>query len=142
MATRILYNEEFRLVPWAEKRIGSHFRDDAKTIGMERDGRVVAVVAYDTFSTTGCNMHIASDGSKMWLNRAFLVCAFAYPFTQCGFTRVTGLVSAKNSDALRFDEHLGFVREGVLRRAAADGSDVIVLGMLRDECKYIAGALP
>ena len=54
-----------------------------------------------------------------------------------GCRRVTGLVHDNNHDARRFDEHLGFKQEGVLRKAAPDGDDMIVYGMLREECRWI-----
>ncbi|WP_369674540.1 hypothetical protein, partial [Enterococcus faecium] len=53
------------------------------------------------------------------------------PFVQWNLRRVTGLVPAKNADALRFDLHLGFEREGYLKHALPD-DDLIVLGMTRE----------
>src|SRR5574342_484831 len=104
MSGRLIYGEEDRLIPWALERIGIDcFRDDAKTIGLERDGSIAAVAVYDCFSAVECNVHLASDGTRRWLNRAFLVTGFAYPFIQCGFDSITGLVPADNHDALRFD---------------------------------------
>lgn len=137
MSTELIYGQEHRLLPWALERIGlSDFKRDAYTIGLERDGEVVAVVVYDGFTDTDCNMHIASDGSGQWLNKALLVAAFAYPFTQLGLRRVTGLVPAHNAEALRFDEHLGFKREGYHPHALPDG-DIISLGMIREDCRFI-----
>lgn len=134
---RVIYDQDDRLIPWAEQRIGEKFRSDARAIGQERDGQIVAAVVYDNFSNVDCNMHIASDGSGKWLTRELLVRAFAFPFIQCGFRRVTGLVPADNAEALKFDLHLGFEIEGRCREAMPDGSDVIVLGMLRRNCRYI-----
>lgn len=36
------------------------------------------------------------------------------------------------------DKRLGFVQEGVCRKAL-DGKDVIIFGMLRDECRFLNG---
>lgn len=137
MTTRLIYGEEHRLLPWAQARIGvSGFRRDAYTIGLERGGELVAVVVFDNFSDTDCNMHIASDGTRRWLSKELLVSAFSYPFIQLGLARVTGLVPASNAQALAFDEHLGFVREGYHPKAAA-GEDMISLGLLREHCRFI-----
>ncbi|AFN39134.1 acyl-CoA N-acyltransferase [Burkholderia phage BcepMigl] len=134
---RLIYNDDDRLIAWAKECIGvPAFRPDACAIGQERDGRLNAVVVFDGFSTVDCNIHIASDGSSHWLTREFLTAAFAYPFIQCGLRRVTGLVPAKNVAALKFDEHLGFRREGYHPRAAHDG-DLVSLGMLREWCRFI-----
>jgi RimJ/RimL family protein N-acetyltransferase len=134
---QLIYENEDRLIAWAKDRIGvPAFRPDARAIGQERDGVLNAVVVFDGFSTVDCNIHIASDGSRHWLTREFLTAAFSYPFIQCGLRRVTGLVPARNVDALKFDEHLGFRREGYHPRAAHDG-DLVSLGMLREWCRFI-----
>ncbi len=132
----LIYGQEDRLLPWAQDRVGVAFRKDAYTIGLEKDGQLVAVVIYDCFSTVDCNMHIASDGTGGWMNKSLLVSAFAYPFIQLKMNRVTGLVPSRNKEALLFDEHLGFVREGFHPKACED-DDLISLGMLRENCRFI-----
>lgn len=134
---RLIYGEDERLLPWAESRVGvAGFRPDARTIGYERDDELVAVVIFDGFSPVDANMHIASDGTRRWLTRELLIAAFAYPFIQCGLRRVTGLVPARNIAALKFDEHIGFRREGYHPNAAKDG-DLVSLGMLKEWCRFI-----
>jgi RimJ/RimL family protein N-acetyltransferase len=71
------------------------------------------------------------------MTRDFLRVAFRYPFVQLGCNRVTGYVPASNADALRFDLNLGFKIEGRMREAIETGEDVLVLGMLRGECRFI-----
>lgn len=134
--SQLIYGQEDRLLPWAQERIGVIFRRDAYSLGLEKDGELVAVVVYDNFSQWDCNMHIASDGTASWMNKSLLVSAFSYPFIQLKLNRVTGMVPAKNRTALKFDEHLGFVREGVHLKACGD-DDLISLGMLRENCRFI-----
>lgn len=136
MTAKLVYGDEERLLPWASERIGVRFRADAYAIGLERDGELVAVVVFDTFSDTDACMHIASDGTRAWMNKSLLVAAFAYPFVQLGLRRVTGMVPAKNTEALAFDEHIGFVREGYHPHALPD-DDLVSLGMLRETCRFI-----
>lgn len=131
----IVYDDE-SMIPWAVEKIGFQPRPDVRAIGWREDGALRAVTLYDGFSASDCNMHIASDGSGTWLRRSFLVTSFMHPFVQWGLRRVTGLVPAKNEKALNFDLHLGFVQEGYLRHALPD-DDIIVLGMLRETCRYI-----
>ena len=88
------------------------------------------------YTGNGIMMNVAG-GYKGWINRAFLRAAFAYPFKQLGCTRVSGLVRADNYAAQQFDERLGFKREGLVRRGDDDGTDLIMYGMLREECKWI-----
>ncbi len=133
----LIYEQNKNLLAWAASRIGVQFRPDARTIGYARDGELIAVVVYDGFSMGDVNMHIVSDGGQRFLTRELLTAAFAFPFIQCGLRRVTALVPAKNRDALKFDEELGFRREGYHPRAAEGGGDLISLGMLRENCRYI-----
>jgi RimJ/RimL family protein N-acetyltransferase len=138
MTFQLIYGQEERLLPWAQQRIGVTFRRDAYTMGLERDGQIVAVVVFDSFSETDACMHIASDGSRGWMSKSLLLAAFAYPFTQLGLLRLTGLVPADNADALAFDEHIGFVREGYHPKAGPDGKDLVSLGLLRENCRFIS----
>lgn len=135
---KLIYDDQDRLLKWACERIGiERFRDDARAIGCERGGVIVATAVFDGFNDVDCNVHLASDGTKRWMSRDFLFAAMAYPFIQCGFRRLTGLVPAGNADALAFNEHFGFRREGFHRKAATDGGDIISMGLLRSECRFI-----
>lgn len=137
MSATLIYGQEERLLPWAQERIGTGpFRRDAFTMGLEKDGELVAVVVFDNFSVVDCNMHIASDGSRNWMNKELLLSAFAYPFVQLKLNRVTGLVPAKKPEVVEFDQHLGFKIEGYCHKALPD-DDIIILGMLRSSCRFI-----
>lgn len=136
MTAQLIYGDEARLLSWASERIGLTFRADACTIGLERDGELAAVVVYDTFSQADCCMHVASDGTRAWMTKALLLAAFAYPFLQLRLRRVTGMVPAKNTQAMAFDEHIGFVREGYHPKALPD-DDLVSLGLLRENCRFI-----
>lgn len=131
----IVYDDD-SMIPWAIERIGFKPRDDVRAIGWRENGALRAVTLYDGFSECDCNMHIASDGTGTWLRRQFLITCFMHPFVQWDLRRVTGLVPARNKDALRFDLHLGFVQEGYLRHALPD-DDIVVLGMLKADCRFI-----
>ena len=137
MTTQVIYFEDYRLIAWAAERIGVEwFSHDARAIGLERDGELVAVVVFDRFSEHDCHMHVASDGTKRWLVREYLTACFVYPFVQLGLRRVTGLVPASNAAALKFDQNLGFLIEGYHHQALGD-DDLITLGMLRENCRFI-----
>lgn len=138
MGNRIVYGEAKRLIAWAEERIGlGSFRDDARAIGIEKNGVLAGVVVYDTFSPTDCYMHAASDGSGRWLTREFLTHIFAYPFIQCGYLRVTAPVAESNARSIRLNLHLGFRIEGRHPYAANDGGAMLTTAMLRCDCKYL-----
>ena len=133
-----IYGQEDRIVPWVGQRIDEdHFGKDCIALGLEEDGELIAGVVFNWYTGPSISMHVAAEPGRRWLNRDFLFRCFAYPFLQLNCNRVTGLVRVDNLDAQRFDEHLGFVREGVIRQGAEDKTDFILYGMLKDECRWL-----
>jgi len=134
----IVYTDPDVMLAWAKERIaGGGFRDDAKAIGLRDAGALRGVVVYDHFTTTGCWISVASDGSRRWMTRSFIIHAFAYPFIQLGYPRINAFVSTHNAASLAFCEGFGWVREGTLREGGDAGEDLIVFGMLRRECRWL-----
>jgi RimJ/RimL family protein N-acetyltransferase len=133
---RTVYGEDERVKAWVGVRVGEEDFGAGHAIGLERDGELVAGVVYNFYTGPSVCMHVAAEG-KHWLNKDFLYRAFAYPFLQLKCNRVTGLVPADDIVARKFDEHLGFVFEGRLRKARSDGSDMYLYGMLKEECRFL-----
>lgn len=134
----IVLDDRERFGEWAKARIPyvTTWGEGYQAIGLERDAEPVAAVIYNWPTVHDIAMHVAAVPGRRWLTREFLRSCFAYPFIQLGLRRVTGYVPAKNLEARRFDEHLGFRYEGILREALAD-DDVLIYGMLRRECRFI-----
>ena len=133
---RVILDQRDRCAEWARQRIAHvpSWGEWCEAIGLEDDGELLAVVVYNLYSGADIAMHIAAVPGRRWMTREFLRVAFRYPFVQLGCRRVSGYVPASNTDAQRFDEHLGFVREGLMRHALPD-DDIIVYGMLREEAR-------
>lgn len=108
-----------------------------KGIGLERDGQLVAGALYEGFNGHNMFVHLAAVPGRHWLNRRFLYEGFRYPFITCGVQRLTGYVEASNTEARRFDEHVGFTEEARLKGAASDGGDVILYVMHRRDCRFL-----
>lgn len=109
----------------------------ATGIGLKQDGQMIAGVLYDDYNGSNVWMHVAAIPGKRWMSRDYLFTCFAYPFVQLQCKRITGWVEASNHDARRFDEHLGFKQEAVLKHAARDGGDVLMYVMFREDCRFI-----
>lgn len=134
----VIYGQDKRFVDWFEAQVpDSEFDDRAAAIGLEQDGEIIASVVFDMYTGPSICMHVAAVPGRRWMTREYLWRCFAYPFLQLKCNRITGLVREDNLEAQKFDEHLGFKREGLIRRGATDGANIILYGMLRDECRFL-----
>ena len=59
-----------------------------------------------------------------------------YVFDTCGKAMMLGTVTSDNEKALKFDKHLGYKELFRIPSAHAEGVDLVVLQMLREDCRY------
>lgn len=135
----LVTNQSKRFIDWVARQVGSVAWDHAYGMGMvDDDGEILCGVVLEDYNQVNASIHVAGIG-KYWLNRTFLYSVFDYTFNQLKLKRLTGLVAQGNDAALRFDMHLGFQVEAVLRDAHQDG-DIYLLVMRREDCRYLPGA--
>lgn len=126
-----------RIMDWVAARIAGvpmHYRwTEARAIGLVEGGRILAgLVVHNYVAAAGnCELSFAADGAK-WATRPSIRALLAYPFEQLALNRVTTMIAARNIRALRLNEKLGFVREGLMRQGAGN-DDLVILGLLREE---------
>lgn len=136
---RIVGDNRQRGLEWAVPRLGAgpgHW-DDASTLYMERHGEIIACVIYNRWYP-GISVEISVAAAKPnWLTRDFLALVFHNPFNVWGMRRVGSSIAASNERSVEFCEHLGFKHEGTIRQGAPDGDDLLLYGMLRNECRYL-----
>lgn len=134
----VIYGQDARVCTWVALRVDEEsFGPGAVSIGLEEHGELIAGVVFNMYTGPSISMHVAAIPGRRWMTREFLWRCFAYPFIQLNCNRITGLVRVDNTSAQRFDEHLGFKKEGLIRRACTDGTDMILYGMLKDECRWL-----
>lgn len=133
----VIYEQDDRVIPWVGKRVDEDNFGSAVSIGLEEDGELIAGVVFNMYQKHSIWMHVAAEPGKRWLTRDYLYRCFAYPFLQLNCNRITGIVRKDNLAAQKFDEHLGFKKEGILRKGADDGTDLILYGMLKEECRWL-----
>lgn len=121
---------------WLCERTAGTYTGEGQYIGLLEDGQIIAVVGFEDYNGASIRMHVAAVG-KRWMTREYLRFCFWYPFEQLKVKKIIGLVSSNNEQALRFDRHLGFVDEAVIKDAAPDG-DLHILTMNKEQCKFLA----
>ena len=125
------------VVEWVAKRTGEfHCFGTDIGIGWMKDGALVAGVAYANYNGVNIEAHIASNGSKKWMTKAFLWTIFDYPFNQAKVKRITLCIGESNSDARKFAENLGFVLEARLAEAHPTG-DLCIYRLFAHECRFV-----
>lgn len=110
---------------------------DCKSIGLERDGRLIAAALYQGYNQHNVWVHLAGEPGGHWMTRSFLRYGFQYPFVELGVGRLSATVDASNAASRRLCEHLGYHVEATLKGAAHDGGDVLVYVMRSSECRYL-----
>lgn len=118
---------------YASEKIGEDEWGLHWTIGLIRNGKVIAACVLNQPSRVDIQMHIAAEGN-FWLTPEFAKACFETVFVKFGVLRATTLASSTNAKALRLAPRLGFTQEGVKRYPAWD---MIMFGMLKEECRWI-----
>lgn len=141
----ILANDRERVARWVAERIrdmGEPPVKDYEAIGVTKDEIIIGGVIYTEFREIArgehdIRMHCA--GEPGWLTRQTLRVFFEYPFVQLACIRVTATVSKANRRARDLNERLGFKIEGCIKDGYGTGKDGLILGMRRQDCRWIKG---
>lgn len=125
------------IAKFVQERIGGEYPfKDFTALGLLKDEELVAGVVYNNYSPPMIMGHIAAIPSKRWLTRGFLFACFDYPFNQLGCNVLIGTVARKNSQAIKLDEHLGFILRGIIPEAYGT-DDMLIYSMSKADCKWI-----
>ena len=103
--------------------------------GWVQDNKLVMVVGLDSFVGKTCHIHVSMAQGFNYTPRAMLQEVFKTAFENCHM--LIGVVNSKNENALKYDQHLGFVESVRFPGMHDDGGDLVVLTMSKDQCKYL-----
>jgi hypothetical protein len=98
------------------------------------DGSLLGGVIYSDYTGRSIRMHMA--GMPGWASIEMCWIAFDYPFNQLNVEQVLGTVASTDEKVLEYDHRLGFREIARIPRAVPDG-DLVILSMLRDECRWL-----
>lgn len=138
----LVFDRDDEVCAWVAARLPLKFTPEefgpCATIGMaDKNGKLVAGCVYNKY--TGWDMHVTfASITPRWTLPQNVTPLFHYPFVQRACTRLTLIIGANNVNAIRTNLRLGFEVEGRHPRAYDGVVDAISLGMLRENCKWIA----
>lgn len=133
----IIYHQDQALKRWAGEILGVSDFGPSRTIGVWRQGRIVAVVVYHQFRYPSIEASIASIDPR-WASRSVIREILRYPFVTLGCKRITAITEATNQRARAFLCRLGFHEEGIHPDTFETG-DAVSYGLLRkDAARWLA----
>lgn len=137
MSTRLVFDEKDRVGQWvAEQTEQSAGWGSFYAMGVELHGEIVAGIVVNNYNGTNATCHIAvKKPTKAFVK--LLEHVADYAFNQCKLKRLTGMVPSNKPDVLKFDKHLGWEEEFVMKCGAPDGYDMHVLVMWPEKCRWL-----
>jgi len=121
-----------RVVNWVKFRTGLSLGATAVGIGEERNGKLIAGVSYDCWTKKNVFVSLAVDESP---SKLFWAVVADYPFEKLQCDRVTAMLEGSNTKSAKVTQHMGFTEECRLKGAAADGSDLVMHVLHKDDCR-------
>mgnify|MGYP000190093034 CR=1 FL=1 len=144
----LVFGFDTELATWAANHI-PHMRGGSfgpcRSIGVMRGNDpenmgqpMQAVVVYHDFidSVKTCQVSVASR-TPMWARKDIIRALLYYPFEQLGVNLIWSAMPHQNEHVLRFNEHLGFKRDGVLRHRFGWKNHAVVTSMTKYEYQKV-----
>ncbi len=120
--------------PWIAFQANMIWRPEgSETIGLVRNGNVVAGVWYEDYNRQSVVAHIAiAERLTPW----FLHVIFHYPFIRMGVQKIVAPVLADNELSVHLVKKMGFIEEARLKDVHPTG-DMIFFVANNKNCKYL-----
>lgn len=141
---KLVFGEDDTVIEWVAQKLPIEFVPEdfgpCTTIGIadKKDGKLIAGAVYHRWRKFDCELTFAATDPR-WCKKGVLAALFHYPFVQRHLTRMTLIIGSNNKRAIKLNLGLGFKLEGIARKAYDGFNDALVLGMLKEECKWIGG---
>lgn len=100
---------------------------------------LIAGAIFDDYNTVSVQSHVwVAEGRVP--SRGWYAAICDYPFNRLGVKKVMGKVVSENKNAMRLDEHLGFVLEATITDYSPFG-DLKIYSITREQCKILNSPL-
>lgn len=139
---RFIANMDEWVSNWVAERIpgdytGSDFNPCTAIGLLDKDGELMAGCIYSNWRKKSKDIELTfASKTPQWATANNIKTFLAYPFFQLGCNRVTAIVDARNTHAMRFLKRLGMKCEGNMRQAMDGVHDAVIFGMLFKQCKW------
>ena len=131
--------DDGRVLNYVARGLGDDVRDyiPSLELGIFKDNELIGgVLINDIRPNRDCWLTIYTTSQK-WAKRHILKYVFSVVFITIGAKRCSVFVSESNKKSHDMCLRLGFKDEGILREYRDNGENCYVMGMLKQECKWI-----
>lgn len=111
--------------------LGKHF-----TIGFFYKSKLIGGLIYHDIRPYQDVWWTLYTNDKHWCTRRILHFMFSVAFDYFDCRRISIRTTGKNKKCIKLANQLGFKTEGILRRYANDGDDVIIMGILKEQSHF------
>ncbi len=135
----ILQDKDNLIARWVCNGLGfdTAWIGDNYTIGFVENGCLLGGLIFHNYRPEADVWWTIYAESPRWCSRRVLRFIFNMAFKVLKCRRISLLVDKSNRRCLSMVKRMGFQEEGCLRAFRDNGEDAVLLGMLRDECKWI-----
>ncbi|MBO7556830.1 MAG: GNAT family N-acetyltransferase [Alphaproteobacteria bacterium] len=112
---------------------------DGFVFNIVRDGLCMGTVAYNDYRVNDSAWISIWTLNKKWCSAKILKQIFGVAFDALKCRRINALICCDNLSSISLAKRCGFVEEGKMHAYYQNGKDAYVLGMLRDDCKFLKG---
>ena len=120
---------------WLSEAGQFDYPQNTACIGQKKDGKLIAVVGYNSFLPNSCQIHVAST-DVYWLSKDLLFAIFDYPFNKLEVKVIIAPICKDNVKSLNLCRKLGFEQVADITYGHPNG-DLIIVTMKRNQCKWL-----
>jgi L-amino acid N-acyltransferase YncA len=117
-------------------RLGCSLTREARGIvAVDSAGEMRGGVLYDLWTDSSVQCHMVTDSPIVW--RSLLPAVFQYPFIMARKQTLIGAIRSSNIPSLRMVQRLGFTEAARVPDGFAQGDDLVLVYMRREDCRYL-----
>jgi RimJ/RimL family protein N-acetyltransferase len=138
-SVRVYCRDDGQVINFVAKGLKEDVREyiPSLELGIYLDNKLIGgVLINDLRPNRDCNLSIYTENPR-WAARQVMKYVFTVIFVTIGAKRCTAYVSESNKKSHNMCLRLGFKDEGFLREYRENGENCYVMGMLKQECKWI-----
>ena len=137
--SRVIRYASEEVKAWAGLKLNTTFREPATALGLlDGQGHLAGAIIFNDYDAA--NVEMTPILPKGFVGRGMLREIFSYAFDELGVSRVSMTIAETEPEVIRQALRWGWQIEGRKRCYFGPGEHAIILGMLRDECRFLRAA--